>query len=100
LVQQRNLNQGQIKIRILAYLYSRKEGANQHDLQSCLFWKGTGGSHFKKLLDELCRSEQVDMIDVEKDQIIYKMIGKGRKTVENLRDSLMKDFSGSSGHEN
>ena len=98
MARQRNLSQEQIKIRILSYLYNREEGANQHNIQfHAIFGHTQEASRFKKLLDELCQLERivaVDMSYVAKGRIIYKITEKGRRTIESIRDPLIKDFLG------
>jgi hypothetical protein len=88
LARQRNLSQEQIKIRILSYLFSSKQGANAHTIQ---FREVSGrtrhtqeASNFKTLLDELCDLkciEKVPMDHVRVGSFIYKITDKGIKIV-------------------
>ena len=98
MARQRNLSQEQIKIRILSYLYNKDEGANQHNIQfHAIVGHTQEASRFKKILDELCQLERivsVDMSYVAKGRIIYKITVKGKKTIESIRDPLIKDFFG------
>lgn len=92
----------QIKIRILSYLYHREEGANQHNIQFRGLRHTQEASRFKKLLEELCkleRIEQIDMSHVAEGHVIYKITDKGKKTIEGLRNPLFKDFLGLGGEE-
>lgn len=98
LARQKNLSQHQIMIRILSYLYYKEEGANQHKIQ---FFAVPGrtqeGGRFKKLLEELSkleRIEEVDMSHVTQGRIIYKITDKGKKTIESIRNPLIKEFLG------
>jgi len=54
---------------------------------------------FRKLLDELNRLGHVATSYVDNGQVIYKITDKGKKTIENLRDPLVKEFLSSSGQE-
>jgi hypothetical protein len=101
LAKPRNLSQEQIKIRILSFLYSKREGANAHHIQ----FRGVSGrtrhtqeaSRFKTLLDELCDLkciERVPMDHVAIGRVIYKITDKGRGTVQRLRDQLILDVLG------
>jgi predicted transcriptional regulator len=98
LVRQRNLSQQDIKIRILSYLYYKKEGRNAHDIQFHAVPGHTQeASRFKKLLEELCALESIqelDMSHVSKGRVIYIITDKGKKTIESLRDPLIRDFFG------
>jgi hypothetical protein len=98
LVRQRNLSQQEIKIRILSYLYNKKEGRNAHDIQFHAVPGHTQEtSRFKKLLEELCALESIqelDMSHVSKGRVIYIITDKGKKTIESLRDPLIRDFLG------
>ena len=98
LAKPRNLSQEQIKIRILSYLYNKTEGANAHNIQ----FRGISGhtqeaSRFKKLLEELCELDcinKVRMDHVIMGSVIYKITGKGRGTVQKLRDQFILDILG------
>jgi predicted transcriptional regulator len=100
LARQKNLSQEQIKIRILSYLYNKEEGANQHNIQfhAILGRHTQEATRFKRLLEELCKLEriqEVDMSHVAKGRVIYKITDKGRKTIESLRNNyLIKEVLG------
>jgi predicted transcriptional regulator len=83
---------------ILSYLYNREDGANAHNIQfHGVIGRTMEGSRFKKLLEELCdlqRIEKHDMSYVTEGRMIYKITEKGRKTIEALRDPLIKDVLG------
>jgi DNA-binding PadR family transcriptional regulator len=85
-------------ISILSYLYNKEEGANQHNIQFFAIRGHTQeGSRFKELLEELCKLERiqgVDMSHVTQGRIIYKITDKGKKTMESVRNPLIKDLLG------
>lgn len=105
MARQKNLSQEQIKIWILSYLYHQDEGANQHTIQfRALRGRTQEASRFKKLLEELCvldriQQKQVDTGKVAEGRTIYKITDKGRRTIESIRDPIIKDFLGLEGQE-
>ena len=82
----------------MSYLYNKTEGANAHNIQ----FRGISGhtqeaSRFKKLLEELCELDcinKVQMDHVTMGSVIYKITGKGRGTVQKLRDQFILDILG------
>ena len=100
---QKNLSQQQIRIRILSYLYNNEEGANQHNIQfHAIVGHTQEASRFKVILDELCQLERIAPVDISyvpKGRIIYKITMKDKKTIEIIRNPLIKDFLGLAGQE-
>ena len=82
----------------MSYLYNREDGANQHSIQFHAVPGHTQeASRFKKLLDDLCQLDRIvsiDMSHVTKGRVIYKITDKGKKTIEGIRDPLIKEFLG------
>jgi hypothetical protein len=94
----RNLSQGDIKIRILSYLYNKGgDGANAYSIQSHCVPTSQEANRFKHFLDDLCdleRIEKKDRSDLRKGLITYNITQKGRETVQILRNPLIKDILG------
>ena len=94
-----HLSQAQIKIRILAYLYNRKNGANSYTIQHKANIPSQEYNRFKRFLDDLC-----DLSCLEKNEdetsgqtvrVYFKITDKGRTTVEAVRNPLIANIIGS-----
>jgi hypothetical protein len=83
---------------MISYLYNREDGANQHTIQFHAVPGHTQeANRFKRLLGDLCsldRIVSIDMSHVTKGRVIYKITDKGKKTIETIRDPLVKEFFG------
>jgi hypothetical protein len=94
----KNLSQGDIKIRILSYLFNKgQDGANAYNIQSHCVKTSQDANRFKHFLDELClieRIEKKDRSDLHKGLITYNITQRGRDTIQALRQPLIKDFLG------
>jgi hypothetical protein len=99
LARQKYYSTEQIKIRILVYLYHQDEGANKNNIQErAIRGRHTQeGSRFRKILEDQCEIgtiEQIDMSHVTQGRVIYKITDKGRKTIQSLRESHVREFFG------
>jgi len=92
-----SLSQPEIKIRILCYLFNKgRDGANAYQIQSCVHTH-QDFNRFRQLLQDLCdkgRLEKKDRSDLHKGLITYNITQKGIKTVEYLKNDLVKDIVG------
>ena len=95
--QKPNLSQGEIKIRILGYLYNRGEiGANAYTIEQRANIPSQESNRFKGFLEELYSKQLITKYEVEigrdKTRTYYKITQKGKDTVDIYRRSLMPDI--------
>lgn len=77
------------KLRILGFLYSHSEGANQNTIHSLPGLNSQRWDLVKEILQNLDNAGSI-MIEshdeIKKGAILYKITDKGRETVEKLRE--------------
>lgn len=93
-----NLNQGEIKIRILAYLYNRNTSVNAYTIQHKANIPLQEFSRLRGFLEDLCEKTLLERIEEEtsgnKPRTNYIITDKGRTTVDVYRNSNLQDIFG------
>ena len=82
---------------ILSYLYNKEDGANAHNIQfHGVIGRTMEGGRFKKVLETvyLRQTRETRYEYVTEGRMIYKITDKGRKTIEQFRNPLIKDVFG------
>lgn len=77
------------KLRILGYLYSHAEGANQNTINSLPGLNSQRWDIVKDILADLMNAGSVMMEthdEIKKGATLYKITDKGKKTVDKLKD--------------
>ena len=77
------------KIRILGYLYSHAEGANQNTINSLPGLNSQRWDIVKDILNELVDADSIIMEthdEIKKGATLYKITDKGKQTVDKLKD--------------
>lgn len=97
---ERYLTEEQIKIRILAYLYNRGEiGANAYVIQHRANIPLQEYNRFRGFLEDLCKKDLLATYEEEtggtKARTNYKILEKGRITVNTCRLAHMQELLGS-----
>ena len=87
----------QIKIRILAFLYPREDGANSYTIQrKANIPSSQESNRFKGFLDDLCALACLEKKIVETggdiQRINYIITKKGRDTVDLIRNPILEGF--------
>jgi hypothetical protein len=97
--EKRNLSQGQIKIRILAYLFKVGGiGANSYTIQHRSHIPSQDFNRFRRFLEELCSLDLIESYDEEtsgeRKIVKYRILEKGIKSVELYRNSVFPEIFG------
>lgn len=77
------------KLRIISYLYSHSEGANQNTINSLPGLNSQRWDIIKDILSELFQAGAIvieNHDEIKKGAVIYKITAKGKETVEKLKD--------------
>jgi predicted transcriptional regulator len=95
-----NLSQGEIKMRILGYLYNRGEtGANLYTIEHRANIPSQEFNRFRGFLEELCSlsllTKYEEEIGRDKTRAYYKITQKGKEIVDIYRRSVMPKIFGS-----
>lgn len=92
----RHLSQEQIKIRILAYLYNRPQGANSYTIQHRANIPVQEFNRFRGFLEELCQLGNLDKVEEEtggnNPRINYIITSKGKDIVIKYRDPFIQEI--------
>ncbi len=77
------------KLRILGYLYSHSEGANQNTINSLPGLNSQRWDIIKEILNELAGAGSIILEshdEIRKGAVLYKITGKGKQTVDKLKE--------------
>ena len=83
------------KLRILSFLYSHSEGANQNTIHALPGLNSQRWDLLKKILEDLNDAGSIlfeSHDEIKKGAVLYKITDRGRNTVERLRDFQRKGF--------